>query len=310
MSRLHPVRHPHLFVIACCLATLATAQDTVQAPVGNTLSGTAFDQRAPADRRIGSLTANTNPALLGLLMGYEQRSGTATGASSQIGTAGGVSANFVIADEDYLATVDVWYDPTTILAVALETKNGLRQEFGPTTAGTLHHFTAPLGDEIVGLVGTDSGVLRSLGVVTRPAMASHHFFGTACPTTAGTPQMRYRTGFSRLILGTTPILEVTAVPVGQLAIVAIGLSTLATAGIPLPMALAAYGAPGCSIYVSLDALQFCARDPNGTAGLAFPVPNNSSLTGLPLSFQGFVPGAANAANLAASSAMTCMIGAL
>ena len=296
--------------LVACLAASITAQDTVQPPVGNTLTGTAFDQRAAADRRIGTVTTNTNPALLGLLLRYEQRNGSSTGNSAQLGTAAGTPTDFVIADADYLTTVDVWYDAQAILAVAFETARGQRQVFGPTTAGTLQHFTAPLGEEIVGLVGTDNGTLRSLGVVSRPAMAGHTFFGTSCPSTAGTPQMRYRTGFSRLIVGTTPVLEVTAVPVGQLGIVAVGLSTTSTAGIPLPYALAVHGAPGCSVYVSLDVLHFLGRDPNGTAGLAFPVPNDVGLTGVAVSFQGFVPGAANAANVASSNGMTCMIGSL
>ena len=282
----------------------------MQPPVGNTTTGTAFDLRAAADRRIGAVTANTNPALLGLLLRYEQRNGTSTGTSAQIGTAAGTPTDFVIADADHLTTVDIWFDTQAILAVAFETARGQRQVFGPTTVGTQHHFTAPRGEEIVGLVGTDNGTLRSLGVVTRPALAGHTFFGTACPSTAGTPQMRYRTGFSRLIVGTTPMVEVTAVPVGQLGIVAVGLSTTTTAGIPLPYALAVHGAPGCSVYVSLDVLHFLGRDPNGTAGLPFPVPNDIGLTGVAVSFQGFVPGAANAANVASSNGMTCMIGSL
>lgn len=299
--------HRFLFrSLAACLfvAAAAVAQDTSTTPFGGS-TGASFDERAPVDRRIHAVTVYSGQFVDGLSMTYERRNGTTQGASAQMGNTSGTTAVFDIADGDYLRRVDVWYDSSLgyLRAIRLRTALGQVQTFGSPT-GTQQAFLAPAGEEIVGFVGNGTALLSALGVTHRPLLASHAFFGAGCDSTLGLVAIRYRAGSGHLFLGGATIVEITNVPV-YFGIIAIGFVPY-VGGVPLD----GFGAPGCSLYQSLDTLVLSATEPNQTAGHTLFVPNDPAVLGAELTFQGATFSAPNGMNLATSNAMRCMVGAL
>jgi hypothetical protein len=292
-----------LFALAALSRTTA-AQD-ISYPAFGTSAGTAFDERAPAGRRIGAVVVNHGGYVEGLRLTYEDGFGNATGSSPQLGAPNGVTSTFAVPDGEYLRRLEIWYDTTAgyLRGVALETNRGVRQTYGQQV-GAWYYYHA-LGDtEIVGLLGTQTSILTSLGVTTRPVLASSVTFGAGCPALLGTPEIRYRSGTTHLRLNGWHIVEVTNVSTPW-AMIVIGFSAF-----PGGVSLASIGAPGCAAYVALDILQIVGADPNHTAGYSFGVPNAPALVGSVLYFQGGLFAAPNPANLSTSNAMASMIGTL
>ncbi|MEZ5966025.1 MAG: hypothetical protein R3F56_19470 [Planctomycetota bacterium] len=59
----------------------------------------------------------------------------------------------------------------------------------------------------------------------------------------------------------------------------VGFSSTQWGGIPLPLDLAAFGLPGCSLYTSIELTQTGVVDPFGYAVWTLPIPNNPALVG-------------------------------
>jgi len=129
--------------------------------------------------------------------------------------------------------------------------------------------------------------------------------GTACKGSAGAPGL----GATSLPwAGDTLNLEVNPVLTTAPVLVALGLSKTKWGALTLPLPLAAFGAPTCSLYTSPD-LFFVAANTAGTARLALPIPNLASLGGAKIYNQALVvdPGA-NALHLVFSNLGESTIG--
>jgi hypothetical protein len=79
-----------------------------------------------------------------------------------------------------------------------------------------------------------------------------------------------------------------------------GVSNTRGFGVPLPLDLAPFGAPGCRLLTSSDVLIVATAGAQGDASVPVPIPNDPSLAGVSLYVQWAQPGAANALGLAFS----------
>ena len=141
------------------------------------------------------------------------------------------------------------------------------------------------------------------------ALATATAFGVGCgtPPLTATP----RAG-QRPLLGSAQTTDLGAVP-GSLAFVAIGLSASAAGSVPLPLPLAPFGLPGCTL------LQDCALDfaaPTVAVGASaathtLSVPSQPWCLGLTVYLQPFAPApSANAAGLVVGNAVAYQFGNL
>lgn len=122
--------------------------------------------------------------------------------------------------------------------------------------------------------------------------------------TGGTPVALGAAAGSRPALGTTFVMETSAIPAGSLAaFMAFGFASLLPGN-----DLGAFGAPGCSQHVSLDATQFFLLTGDPTPYL-FPIPNGIWLIGVTLHAQALTlsPGI-NALGAATSNGLSFTIG--
>jgi hypothetical protein len=107
-------------------------------------------------------------------------------------------------------------------------------------------------------------------------------------------------------------LELHGAPPASLAISFLGSSSTSFNGIPLPLDLGTAGAPGCflraNMLVLMAALAAGTGSGGGSATMAWPVPNDPSLRGAVLYFQGIVvDAAANAAGLTTTNGLRVTI---
>ncbi|MBK8978991.1 MAG: hypothetical protein IPM29_24105 [Planctomycetes bacterium] len=109
----------------------------------------------------------------------------------------------------------------------------------------------------------------------------------------------------RPVLGTTPTSQVRAIRAGSIA----GACNFGVR-IPTPISLAPLGAPGCSIYASLDAsVGFPVS--GATATIAIPLPNTPAFAGIVLSHQAAVLNLGyNALGVATSNGVDWTLGTL
>jgi hypothetical protein len=86
------------------------------------------------------------------------------------------------------------------------------------------------------------------------------------------------------------------------ALVVIGLSDqVGPGGMPLPLDLAPFGAPGCRLLTSVELSFFLITDPAGNGGVSFGLPNNPVYADLPLFFQAvMLDGVSNPLGLSAT----------
>lgn len=103
--------------------------------------------------------------------------------------------------------------------------------------------------------------------------ASWNPFGTGCPGTLGVTSLVPN---SAPAIGTVSTLGASPVPL--LSVWVFGLSDQSTGGLPLPASLAPIGAPGCTLYVSLDALVTVAPA-SLVSQFALPIPAQPTLVG-------------------------------
>lgn len=100
-----------------------------------------------------------------------------------------------------------------------------------------------------------------------PLAGSFNQLGTGCRGSAGTPYL-----FSPAVpsVGTDFPVIVANVPPSAVSLLVIGASNTTWNGLPLPIDLGAFGAPGCNLYVSGDVF-LPATNYNGTVYVALPL---------------------------------------
>ncbi len=118
---------------------------------------------------------------------------------------------------------------------------------------------------------------------------------------------------SRPLIGSTQLTDVSNVPTGSLAFMAIGLSNTTSAFGPLPLSLDAFGMTGCVLYH--DAVfaftASCAATSATTAQNSLVLPNDVALVNLPVYLQAWsMDAAANAAGIVTSNGLQLVIGSL
>jgi hypothetical protein len=111
-------------------------------------------------------------------------------------------------------------------------------------------------------------------------------FGSGCTGSAGVPTLAAVSG-ARPWTGSTFTVELRALPLGVSAFMFTGFSITTWGPFALPLPLAAYGMPGCSLWVAPDVVYPVAV--SGTAGQwDLPIPSVTSLVGVTFFNQGIV----------------------
>jgi hypothetical protein len=136
-----------------------------------------------------------------------------------------------------------------------------------------------------------------------------HFevFGSGCAGSAGVPRLSW-SGLP--MAGTSFDVRLDRAPANTVAALILGDSATTWNGLPLPLSLAPFGAPSCSLLASLTATLGTGVDPAGTASVALALPANPALAGFPFWCQWFcldVP--ANAFGLTFSNGGAVVVGA-
>lgn len=135
------------------------------------------------------------------------------------------------------------------------------------------------------LFGGDDGVPNGETWQLTPAVANGS--GTGCgapPLTAAAPSG------SRPVLGGVVQVNVTNVPPGQPAFMALGSSNTAAGGIPLPLDLASLGMPGCWLYHNLVVFAVgCPSTGTTSARLLYVLPSTPALLEAHLYMQAWAP---------------------
>jgi alpha-mannosidase len=103
---------------------------------------------------------------------------------------------------------------------------------------------------------------------TIPAQASS--FGNACAGAAGLPTLAPVAG-AQPVLGTAFPVELVNIPAGGVPVLMFGDSNASSNGVPLPIDLGAFGAPGCFAHTSWE-FAFLGIAANGRVTWTFPVP--------------------------------------
>ena len=130
-------------------------------------------------------------------------------------------------------------------------------------------------------------------------------FGSGCAGSAGVPQLTA----SRPWLGDTVPLVLGNGPASAVAALTLGLSNTIAGPFALPLPLAAFGMPGCTLLVSLDATLLAAAGASGVAALPFAIPNDAGLLGVVVHCQGaFFDPPANQAGVVTSAALSLRLG--
>lgn len=113
-----------------------------------------------------------------------------------------------------------------------------------------------------------------------PIQGAFNLFGTGCPGTAGTPYMFCPV--TPNVGSSLPLITANLNP-GALPLTLVGASRSNLGGAPLPIDLAAYGAAGCSLFVSADLLMF-STNYLGTAYTTFQLPASLPPSSTPILF--------------------------
>src|SRR5262249_47330411 len=170
-----------------------------------------------------------------------------------------------------------------------------RNDYGQCNAPVL-----PRGWNFVGVTAGSYFTAARISV-----SASYSTFASGCPGSLGIAGL---TPSGSLQIGNT--LTVVVDHLAQdLAIVMTGLSTTSSAFGPLPLDLGVFGMPGCTGWVSPDAIAVVLGSGNA-ATFALTVPNEAGLVGITVFQQALVPdfGASNAAGVVVSDAARATVG--
>lgn len=136
-----------------------------------------------------------------------------------------------------------------------------------------------------------------------------HFevFGAGCVGSAGTPRLAW-SGLP--MAGTTFDVTLERGVAGSIAALIIGDSNTVYSGLPLPLSLAPFGAPACSLLCSVGATFTAPIDSAGRATITLVMPPNPALAGYPFFDQWFcLDLAANAFGLTFSNGGLGIVGA-
>jgi hypothetical protein len=147
------------------------------------------------------------------------------------------------------------------------------------------HYSLPLNQ----LVVVDNTQSRTYVFDLAGCAGSVTARGTGCRDPQGAPLTLAATGCPDLGRQLTLALQVHAANVARVFFAA-GVSDTTGFGLPLPIDLTALGAPGCSIYTSTDLLLGPVNNTGGGASLVLTVPNDPSLVGRALHWQGLQAG--------------------
>ena len=139
---------------------------------------------------------------------------------------------------------------------------------------------------------------------TQPATATP--FGVGCAAGAGLPSL---VALNRPWLGDTLVMDaVNLPPTTTFVILVAGLSDAVWVGLPLPIPLAAMGAPGCEQFVSIDATAVMLLM-GASARSSLAIPNITALLGFELFEQALVADpTANAAGFLVTNALRITLG--
>ncbi|MBL8724336.1 MAG: hypothetical protein JNK49_09830 [Planctomycetes bacterium] len=273
----------------------ARSQDTVFPAFGNLASGTPFDVRATGDAQPRRLLVKHDPTLVrGLQIEWCGRDmTTATGLSTQLGLNFSQQAVITtavnLAPGEYIRRVDVWAISSFVTQLRIYTPSTSYNFGAAQTGDTRRNFVAPVGQQVVGFVGTTtSSMLNSLGVVTRPLLASDQRFGTGCPTALGNLALRWRYSWNGMSTAQLPVIECPNVPALSTGIFVYGFSDQTHAGVPLPYNLAPQGSPTCNIYTSLDFHVLSFPEPNGVIAHTIGATTWTGFVGLKLFLQAVI----------------------
>jgi PKD repeat protein len=139
---------------------------------------------------------------------------------------------------------------------------------------------------------------------TNVGLAGYGFFGAGCAGTLGIPRVQ---NTSLPTIGGTLNTTLSNLQAG-VAVMVVGVSNTVTGGVlPLPLDLAAFGAPGCRLRVSLDVTDTVIGAGN-TANWSFGVPNNPAFIGFQLFNQAASLDTTNAFGFVMSDAYAWMVG--
>jgi phosphodiesterase/alkaline phosphatase D-like protein len=142
------------------------------------------------------------------------------------------------------------------------------------------------------------------------ASASVSAFGVGCGLPA---PVLAPVGGQRPLIGATQLTDVVNVPVGSTAFMAVGASATSLGAQPLPLALDAFGLPGCLLYHDLlyGFANPCAATGPASARHSLAIPNSVVLLNLPVYLQAWAPDAtANPGGLVVSNALALVLGDL
>jgi hypothetical protein len=220
-------------------------------------------------------------------------------------------------DLDYAAPQNsAW---TAYTQVAVPQADGVRlSPGGSRLAVTSTNISAGSGSELLVLDVLSGAVLAQAALSSMPnasttawqdasPTATYTLFGQGCPGSFGTPSLSVAFG-DRPALGSIFVLDVGNLHSG-LALMATGLSaTVTSAGLPLPLDLAAIGMPGCQQLVDALVLDLMVSSAT-TASWSWAIPANPAIFGIEFFNQAFVPDpGANAFGFAVSNAGSGRLG--
>lgn len=297
------------------LAAGVGAQDTMVGPHGGT-SGTAYELRAAGGTRIKAVDIYSGTFVDGFRVLWTDRSGHRSGPTPVVGNTTGSLRTFAVADGDYLARVDVWASSGFVNQLRLVTARGVVATFGARqTNDVRRNFPAGAQREIVGLFGHAGALVSSIGVITRPVLASltTEGFDQRCYTSRGTlASLTTAPGSALFTPGSSPQLLINSLLFVPTYYMIYGGSNQTWAGVPLPLDLGAIQAPSCFLRASIDALVPLGQpDIFGRLYHTVRLPNSTGLIGGALFLQTLILDAgANPAGIVTSGSVVALIGAI
>ncbi|MGE3171960.1 MAG: hypothetical protein AB7O97_04990 [Planctomycetota bacterium] len=160
--------------------------------------------------------------------------------------------------------------------------------------GGLWTSTAPAAAGTVAFASVGSDHVRAVRFADRHVVA----FGSACSGGGSAAPVLDTSGGSPVRGNPQFALTLAEGQPGGFGVLWVGADTAAFGGLPLPLALLPFGAPGCSLYVAPILQLAVPLDSAGRGALPLPIPNDPALQGASFHGQGaaFAPGA-NAAGL-------------
>jgi hypothetical protein len=167
-------------------------------------------------------------------------------------------------------------------------------------------------DRVVLFGGLDPGSngLADTWEYAIPPLATVNTFGAGCAGSAGVPLLAAQGG-ARPVLGAGFPLELSSLPSNAFVGIALGFSNAVWSGGTLPASLAAVGMPGCTLFISPDALFLTQASAAGIAVHTLTLPNAPVFAGTTLFGQAMSldPGV-NALGAVVSNAVAATTGVL